>query len=178
MTILPDVEPNRGDSVFAPLARAIETANGLMAKIPHTLIATLARFSIAAVFWKSGQTKIEGFAIDLISGRFTLGPPHLSAGAIDLFRDEYRLPVLPPDIAAILAATAEHVFPVLLLLGFATRLSAAALLGMTAVIEIFVYPDAYPTHGVWAVSLLYLMARGAGPLSLDQVIGKRRTAVA
>ncbi|MDE2577547.1 MAG: DoxX family protein [Hyphomicrobiales bacterium] len=146
----------------------------LLTKVPADAIALLARFSIAAVFWKSGQTKVTGLAIDLIDGTFHLGWPHLSPGAVDLFRTEYKLPLLSPEIAAPLAASAEHVFPILLLIGLATRLSAAALLCMTAVIEIFVYPDAYPTHGVWAVCLLFLMKYGAGAFSLDNLMGGGR----
>lgn len=154
-------------------ARAIRWAVALLSRIPHSLIAFVGRFSIAAVFWKSGQTKVEGFAIDLIGGEFHLGWPHLSENALELFRTEYRLPLLPPELAAPMAAFAEHLFPVLLLVGLATRFSALALLGMTAVIEIFVYPDAYPTHGTWATILLYLMAKGPGALSLDHLIARR-----
>lgn len=144
----------------------------LLARIPDSLIALLGRFSIAAVFWKSGQTKIEGLSIDLVDGSFSLGIPRLSDSAVALFRDEYRLPLLPAELAAPLAASAEHVFPILLLLGLATRFSALALLGMTLVIQIFVYPDAYPTHGVWAAVLLYLVARGPGVLAIDHWIAR------
>lgn len=142
-------------------------------KIPHSLIAFVARFSIAAVFWKSGQTKIEGLAIDLFDGTFQIGLPHLADSTIPLFKSEYALPLLSPELAAYLAASAEHVFPVLILLGLATRFSALALLGMTVTIQLFVYPDAYPTHGTWAAVLLYLMARGPGLLSIDHLIAKR-----
>lgn len=141
--------------------------------IPHDLIAVLARFSIAAVFWKSGQTKIEGLAIDFVSGEYTLGWPRLSDTALTLFRDEYKLPWFAPELAAPLAATAEHVFPALILLGLATRFSALALLGMTLVIQVFVYPGAYATHGTWAALLLYLMARGPGALAVDHWIARR-----
>lgn len=151
----------------------LRSLDRLFARVPEALIATVARFSIAAVFWKSGQTKIDGLAIDLVEGRVQLGMPRLSDSAVDLFRDEYRLPVLPPELAAVLAATAEHVFPILILVGLATRLSAAALLVMTLVIQVFVYPGAYPTHGVWAAVLLTLMRIGAGPLSLDALIGRQ-----
>lgn len=142
-------------------------------RIPHTLVALVARFSIAAVFWKSGQTKIQGFAIDIVNQEFTLGWPRLSDFVVDLFRDEYQLPLIPPEIAATLAAFAEHLFPVLILLGLATRLSALALLGMTLTIQLFVYPDAYPTHGTWAAVLLLLMVHGPGKLSLDHWIARR-----
>lgn len=148
-------------------------AIALFGRIPDSLIAFVGRFSIAAVFWKSGQTKIEGLAIDLLSGEFDVGVPHLSDNALFLFRDEYRLPIIPPEIAAPMAAFAEHFFPVLILLGLATRFSALALLVMTLTIQIFVYPDAYPTHGVWAAVLLYLMARGPGRISLDHWIAHR-----
>ena len=96
----------------------------LCTRIPNTLLAFVARFSIAAVFWKSGQTKVQGFEIDIVNREFTLGWPRLSDSVVDLFRDEYRLPLVPPEIAATMAAFAEHFFPVLILLGLATRLSA------------------------------------------------------
>lgn len=145
----------------------------LCERVPHALIAFLGRFSIAAVFWQSGQTKVEGLAINLVAGEFTLGWPRLSDTAVFLFREEYRLPLIAPEIAAPLAAFAEHLFPLLLLLGLATRFSALALLVMTAVIQLLVYPGAYPTHGVWAAVLLYLLARGPGRLSLDHWIARR-----
>lgn len=151
----------------------IQRSIGLMQRIPHTLIALIARFSIAAVFWKSGQTKVEGLAIDLVNGTFQLGIPHLSDSALYLFSTEYKVPLLSPEVAAHAAAFSEHFFPVLILLGFATRFSALALLGMTLTIQLFVYPDAYPTHGTWIAILLYLMARGPGALSIDHLIARR-----
>jgi putative oxidoreductase len=131
-----------------------------MAAIPYGFVALITRISIAGVFWQSGQTKVEGF--------------HVTDGAVELFRSEYKLPLIDPVIGAHLAAFAEHFFPVLLVLGLATRLSALALLGMTLVIEIFVYPDAWPTHGTWAACFLLLMMRGAGPVSLDHLIARNR----
>jgi putative oxidoreductase len=157
----------------AGVAGIVTSVNRALSRIPHSLIALVARFSIAAVFWKSGQTKIQGLAIDIVNGSFELGWPRLSDSAVDLFRDEYKVPLLAPETAAVLATTAEHVLPLLILLGLATRLSALGLLLMTAVIQLFVYPDAYPTHGVWAAVLLYLMARGPGVLSLDHLIARR-----
>jgi putative oxidoreductase len=130
-----------------------------MAAIPDGFIAVVARFSIAGVFWMSGRTKVEGLAV--------------SDSAIALFQDEYKLPLIAPWLAAYLAAVAEHVFPVLLVLGLATRLSALALLVMTLVIQVFVYPDAWPTHGTWAACLLFIMAHGPGPLSLDHLLAQR-----
>jgi putative oxidoreductase len=129
-------------------------AGRLEAIIGHDLLALAARFGIAGVFWLSGRTKVEGVLT-------------VSDNAVALFADEYKLPLLPPELAAHLAAYAEHLFPILLVLGLLTRASALALLGMTAVIQLLVYPDAWPTHLVWATALLYLAARGGGRLSLD-----------
>lgn len=167
-------QPQASSSAAASsLVRGISRTTALFGLIPASLIALIGRFSIAAVFWKSGQTKVEGLAIDLISGEFQLGMPHLSNSALFLFREEYRLPLIAPELAAPLAATAEHLFPILLLLGLATRFSALALLIMTLTIQLFVYPDAYPTHGVWATVLLLLMAKGPGKLSLDHWLARR-----
>lgn len=151
---------------------------GLTARIPDSLIAFVGRFSIAAVFWKSGQTKIEGLAIDIVSGTFDIGMPRLSDSAIYLFREEYRLPLLAPELAAPMAAFAEHLFPLLILIGLATRFSAIALLVMTMTIQLLVYPDAYPTHGVWATVLVFLIAKGPGVLSVDHLIARRFAAKA
>lgn len=158
-----------------PMARAQALLDGIhdaMGALPNTVLALLARFSIAAVFWKSGQTKVEGLAVDIVSGEFQLGWPRLSENAVALFREEYKLPLLPPEWGALLAATGEHVLPLMLLLGLATRLSALGLLGMTLVIQLLVYPGAYPTHGTWAAVLLYLMVHGPGQISLDAWISR------
>ena len=151
----------------------IKQAIALFEKTPYSLLAFIARFSIAAVFWKSGQTKVEGIAIDLINGTFELGTPRLAASTLPLFRSEYHVPLLSPEVAAYMAAFAEHFFPVLILVGLATRFSALALIGMTLVIQLFVYPDAYPTHGTWIALLLLLVAKGPGSLSIDQLIARR-----
>lgn len=140
-------------------ASLIERLIGAMEAIPYWFVALITRISIAGVFWQSGQTKVDGF--------------HITDTAIELFRSEYRLPLIDPTLAAYLAAIAEHLFPALLVLGLATRFSALALLGMTLVIEIFVYPDAWPTHGTWAACLLLLMTRGPGIVSLDHLITRR-----
>jgi putative oxidoreductase len=123
--------------------------------LPASLLLLIQRLGIAAVFFQSGRTKVEGI--------FTI--PETT---VELFRSEYALPLLPPELAAYLAAGAEHLFPVLLVLGLFTRLSAAALLGMTLVIQTFVYPDAWPTHLSWAALMLPLMAMGGGRFSLDR----------
>jgi putative oxidoreductase len=123
--------------------------------VPDDLLALASRVAIAAIFWQSGRTKVDGLLT-------------LNDSAYELFRSEYRLPLLPPELAAHLAAYAEHLFPLLLVLGLFTRLSALALLGMTLVIQVFVYPDAWPTHLSWAALLLYLAGRGGGWLALDR----------
>ena len=128
--------------------------------LAHDLLALVNRLAVAALFFLSGRTKVEGWLT-------------VSNGAYALFRDEYRLPLVPPELAAHLAAYAEHLFPLLLVLGLMTRLSALALLGMTMVIQVFVYPDAWPTHLSWAGLLLYLVARGPGRLSLDTLLRLR-----
>ncbi|ACK49280.1 DoxX family protein [Methylocella silvestris BL2] len=139
--------------------RAIQIFIDLLNRIPQSFLSLCARVFPAAVFWMSGETKVDGW--------------HLSDSAVDLFRDEYRLPLIDPSIAAHLSAFAEHFFPFLLVVGLASRFAALALLGMTLVIEIFVYPDAWPTHGVWATCFLVVIARGPGVFSLDHLIARR-----
>lgn len=149
---------------------------GLFERILHSLVAFIARFSIAAVFWNSGQTKVENFAINIVNGEFALGWPQLSDSAVALFVHEYMLPIIPPEIAAPMAATAEHLFQLLILVGLATRLSSLALLCMTLVVQFFVYPGAYATHGTWIAVLLYLMARGPGVFAIDHWLARRYAA--
>lgn len=173
MNTLTTTEGAAPGSTIPRLTTLLHRVHSAMGHLPNTLLAFIARFSIAAVFWKSGQTKIEGLAIDIVSGEFTLGIPRLSDNAVFLFKEEYQLPLLPPELGASLAALGEHILPLFILLGLATRLSALGLLGMTLVIQLFVYPDAYATHGTWAAVLLYLMAHGPGQLSLDAWIAKR-----
>ncbi|HAX5005889.1 TPA: DoxX family protein [Klebsiella pneumoniae] len=141
------------------------------ARYASEVVAILARLGLAATFWLSGQTKVDGLHINILGGEpLQLGWPHITAGTLALFRNEYRLPVLPPEIAAVMAASAEHILSFLLVIGLATRLSAAGILGMTLVIEVFVYPDAWPTHALWATSSLFLITNGSGHLSLDWLI--------
>jgi putative oxidoreductase len=134
--------------------------NGVMIRIPSSVITLIGRFSLAAVFWKSGQTKIENFSIDVIDGTFHLGWPRLADATLYLFQEEYALPLLSTEIAAYMATFAEHLLPIMLLVGLGTRFAALGLLGMTLIIQLFVYPDAYAVHGTWAAVLLYLMAMG------------------
>jgi putative oxidoreductase len=126
--------------------------------IPEALLLLIARLGAAAVFLASGRTKVHGLLT-------------INDSAYQLFDTEYKLPLVSPWIAAHLATYSEHFFPLLLVLGLFTRIGALGLLGMTAVIEIFVYPDAWPTHLSWAGLMLPILARGAGAVSLDWVLG-------
>ena len=127
--------------------------------LPLDLLLLVQRLGIAGVFFMSGRAKIaEGTWLTIDDSAF------------ELFRTDYHLPFIPPVPAAYAATTAEHLFPVLLAFGLLTRISAGALLIMTAVIEIFVYPDAWPTHLSWAGLLLPLVALGGGKLSLDRLL--------
>jgi putative oxidoreductase len=126
----------------------------------------LTRLALAGIFWRSGRSKIED------GTWFTI-----SKGTRYLFAEEYAAVPLPPDIAMVMATVAEHVLPALLLVGLATRLSALGLIGMTLVIQIFVFPEAWwPVHALWMAMALILVTRGAGLYSLDAVIGSRRKA--
>jgi putative oxidoreductase len=124
---------------------------------PDWFLALVIRLGVASVFFLSGRSKVD----DLF---------HIKASTWYLFETDYRIPLLPPAIAAPAATVAEHLFPVLLLAGLFTRISALALLAMTTVIEVFVYPDAWPTHLTWAGLLLYLAGRGGGAISLDRAL--------
>ena len=130
--------------------------NILLERLGWDIPALALRLFPAAVFLQSGRSKVEGFQI--------------KDSTWFLFEQEYKLPLIPSDWAAVLATLAEHALPVLLVLGIATRLSALGLLGMTAVIQTFVYPEAWATHGLWAACFLALIARGPGRLSLDHLL--------
>ncbi|OOY20021.1 MULTISPECIES: DoxX family protein [Thioclava] len=129
-------------------------------RFPEEIVLIGARLFPAMVFWMSGRTKVEGFMIK--DSTFTL------------FQYEYDLPVIPHEWAAVLATFAEHFFPLLLIFGLCSRLAALALLAMTLVIQIFVYPGAWVTHGLWAIALLTVLMKGPGRLSLDKLIGLER----
>ena len=131
-----------------------ERARTLVERVPLSVPQLLARIAIADIFWRSGQTKLANWE-----------------QTVQLFQDEYHVPFLPPEIAATIAATFELSCPVLLVLGLATRLGALPLLGMTAVIQIFVYPQNWPEHLTWAALLVFLIVRGGGDYSLDRILG-------
>jgi len=147
--------PARNAAVFLRLRAAV----GYAERFPSWLLGLIIRVGIADVFWRSGQTKVSGW--------------HVTQTTIQLFRGEYKVPLLSPEIAANLAALQEHLFSVLLVIGLASRLSALGLLCMTAVIEIFVYPENWPDHLLWAGALLYVVARGPGGLSIDAWIRRK-----
>jgi len=129
----------------------------LGATIPDAFLLLVARLGIAGIFFTSARTKVDGIL-------------HITDGTYELFRTEYALPLVPPEIAAVAATYSEHIFSILIVLGLATRFSALALFLMTLTIEIFVYPDAWPTHLSWAAILLPLMGRGGGAWSVDGIL--------
>ncbi len=132
-------------------------------KVPEAIMLLFVRVVLAGIFWRSGRTKIEE------GSWFTI-----SDTTYFLFSEEYSGVPLPSDLAAVMATVSEHVFPILLVLGLLTRLSATALLGMTVVIQIFVYPDAWwPVHSLWFALALVLIVRGGGLFSLDTPLLKR-----
>jgi putative oxidoreductase len=144
---------------MSPIA-LLESGRALAERIPQSFLSIVARVAVANVFWTSGQTKVDGFF-------------HIKDTTFYLFAEEYKVPLLPPDLAAYISTISEHVFPVLLIVGLASRLSALALLGMTLVIQTFVYPSGWPEHILWATALLLIIARGPGALSLDHLIWRK-----
>src|SRR5437879_5555886 len=141
----------------ALIGRVIRWLDG----VPYTVLAIPLRLAVATVFWNSAMTKLANWNT-----------------AVELFVEEYKVPFLPPELAAYMAVSIELATPVLLVLGLATRAASLVLLGMTAVIEVLVYPQAWPTHIQWAAMLLVLLCRGPGKLSLDHVVRMRFSASA
>lgn len=140
----------------SPLA-AIRRLYAALEAFPLGVIEVMMRIGVGAVFFKSGLSKFANLEL-----------------AVDLFRDEYKVPILPPEVAAPLATSVELGAPVLLAVGLLTRPAAAALLAMTAVIQLFVYPENWTEHLLWASILVYLVTRGPGVLSIDHLV--RRSA--
>jgi putative oxidoreductase len=140
----------------AGMSGALQRVIGWLEAVPYSLLALPLRFAVATVFWNSGTTKLANWDATL-----------------QLFEEEYKVPLLPPDIAAHLGAAIELSTPVLLVLGLLTRPAALVLLGMTTIIEVFVYPQAWPTHIQWAAMLLVLLCRGAGTVSVDYWLRRR-----
>jgi putative oxidoreductase len=128
--------------------------------VPYTVLGIPLRLAVATVFWNSAMTKLANWDT-----------------AVALFADEYKLPLLSPELGAYLAVSIELTTPVLLVAGLFTRVAALVLLGMTTVIEVFVYPLAWPTHIQWAAMLLILLCRGPGQLSIDHLLWRRFGAI-
>jgi putative oxidoreductase len=133
-------------------ARIVRWLDGL----PIAVAEIFMRAGPALVFWRSGQQKLASWDTTVM-----------------LFKEEYRVPLLPPEFAACLATGVEHVAPIMLVLGLGARLGAAAMLAMTMTIQLFVYPESYPSHILWAGPLLYILLRGPGMLSVDHAIRRR-----
>lgn len=146
--------PRRAAALRSPLAAFASAAERT---VPDWLLPLLQRLAIAAVFFLSGRTKVDGV--------FTI-----SDSTFFLFENDYAVPLLSPQVAAYAASAAEHIFPILLVLGLFTRLSATALLMMTLVIQLFVYPGAWAVHFTWAALMIPLIARGGGRMSLDRLL--------
>lgn len=149
-----------GAPVAAGLAAYDAAVRWLAGRLPEGLALLLVRVALGGVFWRSGQTKVaEGTWFQLTDATYAL------------FATEYAGVPLPPVFAAVMANAAEHVLPALLLAGLFTRAAALGLLGMTLVIQLFVYPDAlWPEHSLWAALALVLVVRGGGLIALDRVL--------
>src|SRR5467141_117500 len=145
------------NAALAALRRLID----LLDRVPYSALAVPLRLAVATVFWNSAMTKLDDWN-----------------AAVTLFAEEYKVPLLPPEVAAYIAVSVELSMPVLLVLGLLTRAAALVLLGMTTVIEVFVYPQAWPTHIQWAAMLFVLLCRGPGKLSLDHLVRIRFSAPA
>jgi putative oxidoreductase len=143
-------------SIRSLIETGVETGLAAANAIPQTFVSLVSRVAVAGVFWRSGQTKVDGWS--------------LKDSTFYLFREEYKLPLLPPDLAAYMATIAEHVFSIGLLVGLASRLSALGLLTMTGVIQLFVFPSGWPDHILWVSALLVVLARGPGAVSLDHLL--------
>jgi putative oxidoreductase len=134
-------------------ARLLLQVRAWLDAVPYSFLAIPLRLGVAWIFWSSAQVK-------LINWQRT----------IEFFTEEYRVPILPPELAANMALAIEIACPILVVLGLLTRFAVLVLLGMTAVIQIFVYPEAWPTHLQWTAMMLVLLCRGAGTLSADHFL--------
>ena len=135
---------------YLPAARA------RLERVPFSLVQLVCRLAIAGVFLRAGLQKLEGWETTLA-----------------LFADEYKLPVLPPELAATMAVATEVGCSILILLGLATRLATLPFFGMILTIQLFVFPHAWPEHLTWTAILLVLLTRGAGAVSIDRLLGHR-----
>ncbi|MCP3928389.1 MAG: DoxX family protein [Bacteroidetes bacterium] len=150
-----------------PLIKLLNKPSQYLKLLPEDITAIVARLAIAAVFWRSAQTKINGWEYFGQKWKFF----NINDSTFMLFNYEYSLPLINYEVAAYIASFSEFFLSLTLLVGFLTRLSALSFLGMTAVIQIFVYPDAWPTHILWTAILLYLIKHGPGKISIDKLLG-------
>jgi putative oxidoreductase len=145
---------------MSALIETLDAGRRLAERIPYSLVALVARFAVAAVFWRSALTKVdESFQV--------------KSTTFFLFKEEYKVPIIPPDIAAYLATYQELIGAVLLVIGLATRLTALSFIGMVAIIQVFVYPSGWPEHLLWFALLFLLVARGPGAISVDHLIWQK-----
>jgi putative oxidoreductase len=145
---------------MSALIETLDAGRRLAERIPYSLVALVARFAVAAVFWRSAMTKVdESFQV--------------KSTTFFLFKEEYKVPIIPPDIAAYLATYQELIGAVLLVIGLATRLTALSFIGMVAIIQVFVYPSGWPEHLLWFALLFLLVARGPGAISVDHLIWRK-----
>ncbi|MGD9263949.1 MAG: DoxX family protein [Methyloceanibacter sp.] len=145
---------------MSALIETLDAGRRLAERIPYSLVALVARFAVAAVFWRSAMTKVdESFQV--------------KSTTFFLFKEEYKVPIIPPDIAAYLATYQELIGAVLLVIGLATRLTALSFIGMVAIIQVFVYPSGWPEHLLWFALLFLLVARGPGAISIDHLIWRK-----
>ena len=133
----------------------VQSAIDWLERLPYSLLAIPLRLAVATVFWDSAQSHLANWQTTL-----------------ELFQNDYSLPLLSPLLAAYFAVAVEVATPVMLVLGLWTRVASLLLLGMVTVIEVFIYPQAWPTHIQWAAMLLVLLCRGAGRYSVDQILGR------
>jgi len=157
--------------------KALKRIYAIPELIPNWAFQFFARVAIAPVFWFSGRLKVSQCDFwDVMTMRYWWDEDsacHINNATWGLFEGDWALPFINDEVAAYAATFAEHLFPVLLILGLATRFSALALFIMTMVIQFFIYPDAWwGTHALWAFALLFIIARGPGPVSLDHVINR------
>ncbi|MEM8643495.1 MAG: DoxX family protein [Pseudomonadota bacterium] len=146
---------------MSALVNLLEAGRQLAERIPYSLIALVARLSVATVFWRSCLTKLDENL-------------QVKSTTFFLFKEEYKVPIIPPDVAAYLATYQELVGSILLVIGLATRLTALSFIGMVAVIQIFVYPSGWPEHALWFALLLLLFARGPGAISVDHLLWRNK----
>ena len=145
---------------MSALIETLDAGRRLAERIPYSLVALVARFAVAAVFWRSAMTKVdESFQV--------------KSTTFFIFKEEYKVPIIPPDIAAYLATYQELIGAVLLVIGLATRLTALSFIGMVAIIQVFVYPSGWPEHLLWFALLFLLVARGPGAISVDHLIWRK-----